>query len=85
MRTQTKRELLIEALIEQELSTQMFEALIPNIPLEATPLEALRFAREQLQLEYSVIAIEDLVTLYKIFISDDMDDVLLAQSSAVAS
>lgn len=70
MKTPTKRELLTEALIEQELASRVWEELVPGIPVDATPTEAIKFARESLEKEYEVIALEDLETLYRIFIME---------------
>ena len=72
----TKREILTQALIEQELASRVWEELVPGIPVDATPFEALNFARSALEKEYAVIALEDLETLYKIFIMEtDVEDV----------
>lgn len=74
----SKREILTQALIEQELASRVWEELVPNIPVEATPFEALNFARAALEKEYAVIALEDLETLYRIFIMEtDVDEVEL--------
>jgi len=82
---QTKREMLVTALIEQELASQVWQDLVPNIPVEATPHEALKFAREQLEKEYEVIALSDLEALYRIFICHtDSDDLLTTNSLMVA-
>lgn len=71
MNAQSRREYLSEVLIEQELSTQTWEQLMPSIPVEATHQEALIFARAQLEKEYAVIELEDLETLYNIFIAKE--------------
>lgn len=71
MNSQSRREYLSKVLIEQELSTQTWEQLMPNIPVEATPHEALIFARAQLEKEYAAIELEDLETLYNIFIAHE--------------
>lgn len=44
---------------------------MPNISVEATHQEALIFARAQLKKEYAVIELEDLETLYNIFIAQE--------------
>lgn len=71
MNSQSRREYLSQVLIEQELSSQTWEQLMPQIPVEATPQEALIFARTQLEKEYAVIELEDLETLYNIFIAQE--------------
>tara|TARA_R110000868_G_scaffold132380_3_gene343209 strand:+ start:32665 stop:32955 length:291 start_codon:yes stop_codon:yes gene_type:complete len=70
----TTRDILIKALIEQELSTMAFEELLPEIPVDATPSEALSQARSKLEQEYALISLSDLESLYRIFIMEsDVD------------
>tara|TARA_R110000868_G_scaffold104087_6_gene286291 strand:- start:7752 stop:8042 length:291 start_codon:yes stop_codon:yes gene_type:complete len=72
----TPRDILIKALIEQELSTMAFEELMPDIPVDATPAEALIQARSKLEQEYALISLADLESLYRIFIMEsDVDEV----------
>lgn len=72
----TRRESLINALIEQELASLGWQEFSPEIPVDATPMEALKLAREKLIEEYSAIALADLESLYSIFIveKDDVSD-----------
>lgn len=71
MAIQSRREMLIQELIEQELSVTTWTELIPNIPVEASHREAMEFARKELLREYSQIHLEDLETLYRIFIQQE--------------
>lgn len=65
------RQQMIETLIEQELATIDWE-LFPDIPVDATYGEALIIAKSKLEDDYSKIEFKDILSLYHIFIGDEV-------------
>lgn len=65
------REKMIETLIEQELATIDWE-LFPEVPVDATYAEAIVIAKKKLDADYSKIELRDILSLYHIFIGDEV-------------